>query len=191
MAGNGPSWTISIDQRVASCPAAPAASSAENSPCPPDHLLPPCGCPDQWRSTENRHPPRMQLLDAEREARQRKKRRRSAQQAQAELRIYARSSLPTALCPSPPGDRHSCHSRESGNPPHSVTPPPSLVDCVVGVRFFSLAGGGALPSARPGGVEELHSTRSGSPYIPTLSVGMCVQTLGVKCKITQPLRFFL
>ncbi len=32
----------------------------------------------------------MQLLDAEREARQRKKRRRNAQQVQAELRMYAR-----------------------------------------------------------------------------------------------------
>ncbi len=31
----------------------------------------------------------MQLLDAEREARQRKKRRRNAQQVQAELRMYA------------------------------------------------------------------------------------------------------
>ncbi len=64
----------------------------------------------------------MQLLDAEREARQRKKRRRNAQQVQAEPRMYARYvneerhvgvafqphpprrfSLPTALCPSPPG----------------------------------------------------------------------------------------
>jgi len=57
----------------------------------------------------------MQLLDAEREARQRKKRRRSAQQVQPELRMYARyvneerlihtNHPPTAFLDQPPSAR--------------------------------------------------------------------------------------
>ncbi len=45
-----------------------------------------------------------------------------------------RSPLPTALYSSP---HVACHSRESGNPP---TPPPSLANCLAGVRSTTLPG---------------------------------------------------